>query len=196
MKPKVVGLTGGIGSGKSTIAGFFAQMGVPVYIADDEAKKILYLPETTLRLKRVFGNTVFTGGRPDSKKIAALVFNDAHKLAQLNGIIHPAVAQHFAAWLQGQDALFVIKEAAILFESGSYKGCDAIITVTAPQEVRVQRVMLRDGVTENEVMRRMANQWPDEKKIAMSDFVITNINLEDARAEVVKIFNFLNNIEN
>ncbi|KOS08436.1 dephospho-CoA kinase [Flavobacterium akiainvivens] len=194
--PKIIGLTGGIGSGKSTIAGFFAQMGVPVYIADDEAKKILYLPDTVMRLKDVFGDAVFTDGIPDRAKIAALVFNDKQKLEQLNGIIHPAVAKHFTDWVQGQSAPFVIKETAILFESGSYRTCDAIITVTAPEEVRVGRVVQRDGVPREKVLERMANQWSDEKKITLSNYIINNDTLENAREQAVKIFDFLNKIEN
>lgn len=196
MMPKIVGLTGGIGSGKSTIAGFFAQMGVPVYIADDEAKKILYLPDTVSALKEAFGEGIFTDGVPDRVKIAALVFNNNQKLETLNGIIHPAVARHFTAWAAAQATPFVIKEAAILFESGSHKDCDAIITVTAPHEVKIQRVMQRDGVSREQVLQRMAHQWPDEEKIKRSDFVINNTTLEEAREQAVKIFNFLNKIEN
>jgi dephospho-CoA kinase len=196
MKPKIVGLTGGIGSGKSTIAGFFAQLGVPVYIADEEAKKILYLPQTVEYLKEAFGHAVFTDGIPDRAKIAALVFNDKDKLQQLNSIIHPAVARHFTEWVAQQKMPFVIKETAILFESGSYKDCDAVITVTAPQDIRVERVMQRDGVTREQVLQRMSHQWSDEKKIVLSNYIITNTNLEEARKQAVKIFDFLNIIEN
>jgi len=196
MKPKIVGLTGGIGSGKSTIARFFADMGIPVYIADDEAKKILYLPETQLQLKEAFGDGIFTDGAPDKAKIAALVFNNPNSLAQLNGIIHPAVAKHFMVWAAQQQAPFVIKETAILFESGSYKNCDAIIMVTAPIEERIKRVMLRDGLSREKVLERMNNQWNDEQKIALSNYIIVNNDLELAKQEAVKIANFINIIEN
>ncbi len=195
MKPKIIGLTGGIGSGKSTVAGFFAEMGVPVYIADEEAKKILYLPETAVQLREAFGDGVFTDNAPDRAKIAALVFNDKDKLQQLNAIIHPAVARQFEQWAFAQNTPFVIKETAILFESGSYKGCDAIITVIAAQEVRIERVMRRDGVNREQVLQRMAHQWNDEDKVKLSNYIINNDNLENARAQAVKIIGFLNKIE-
>lgn len=197
MKTKVIGLTGGIGSGKTTIAHIFEELRVPVYYADDEAKKILYLPETVRALEEAFGAGVFTNGIPDRAKIAALVFADKEKLQMLNGIIHPRVAQHFTNWTAAHNSHpFVLKEAAILFESGSYKLCDDVILVTAPLEERIQRVMQRDGVLREQVLQRIANQWPEEQKIALSKYIITNINADEARNEAVKIFNFLNNVEN
>ncbi|WP_116787470.1 dephospho-CoA kinase [Flavobacterium psychrotrophum] len=195
MKTKVLGLTGGIGSGKTTIAHVFEELGVPVYYADDEAKKILYLPEVLPELKENFGDAVFVDGRPDRAKIAAVVFADKEKLQALNNIIHPRVAQHFNNWLQAHNNYkFVIKEAAILFESGSYKQCDDIILVTAPTEDRVQRVMQRDGTTREQVLQRIANQWTEEQKTRLSKYIITNINIDTARSEAVKLFKFLNNM--
>ena len=133
MDTKIIGLTGGIGSGKSTMANYFASLGVPVYIADEEAKKILYLPEAVKEVKAAFGEQVFTNNIPDRAKLAKVVFNDPEKLAVLNAIIHPKVRQHFTEWLElHKSQNFVIKEAAILFESGSYRDCDKIILVTAP----------------------------------------------------------------
>ena len=197
MKTKIIGLTGGIGSGKSTIARFFASLGVPVYIADEEAKKILYEPEVVAELQAALGNRVLTNGAPDKAKIAALVFNDAAKLQLLNGIIHPRVAEHFKVWVvQNNNKPFVIKEAAILFESGSYKDCDAVILVTAPQEERIKRVMQRDNVTREQVLERIANQWDEQKKAQLSNYIIDNYDLAQAKQESVKIFNFLNIIEN
>jgi len=196
MKTKVIGLTGGIGSGKTTIAHIFGELGVPVYFADDEAKKILYRPEVVTQLQVAFGEAVFTDGIPDRKKIATLVFTDKSKLEILNGIIHPRVASHFKEWATAySEHKFVIKEAAILFESGSYKQCDEVILVTAPLEERVARVMKRDGVLREQVLQRIANQWPEEQKAALSKYIITNINRDEARLEAVKIFKFLNNIE-
>ncbi|MES2487647.1 MAG: dephospho-CoA kinase, partial [Bacteroidota bacterium] len=142
------------------------------------------------------GESVFTDGTPDKAKIAALVFNNPIMLTQLNGIIHPAVAAHFTIWVAQQRAPFVIKETAILFESGSYKNCDAIIMVTAPVEERIKRVMLRDGSSREKVLERMNNQWTDEQKIALSNYIIINCDLELAKQEAVKIANFLNIIEN
>lgn len=195
MRTKIIGLTGGIGSGKTTIARYFESLGIPVYIADDEAKKILFLPHVVNELVENFGNEILTGGKPDKVKIAALVFNDPEKLALLNAIIHPKVADHFKNWItENTGKLFVIKETAILFESGSYKDCDAVILVTAPAEVRIERVMQRDGISRDKVLERMANQWDDDKKAALSDYVINNTNLESAKEQAVKIVKLVNSI--
>jgi len=192
MKPKIIGLTGGIGSGKSTIAGYFAALNIPIYIADDEAKKILFLPHVVKEVVTAFGSDILTDNIPDKAKIAALVFNNPGQLAKLNRIIHPKVAEHFKDWvLKNTGKLFVIKESAILFESGSYKDCDFIILVTAPVDVRIQRVMDRDGVTRDKVLQRMENQWDDQKKIPLSNFVINNTYLESAKKQVFEINNSL-----
>jgi len=188
MRTRIIGLTGGIGSGKSTIAGFYESLGVPVYIADDEAKKILYTPEATKDMVIAFGESILTKGVPDKAKIASVVFNDNEKLEMLNEIIHPKVRQHFIDWVTTKkDEPIVIKEAAILFESGSYKDCDKIILVTAPKETRISRVMKRDKVSREQVLERMAAQWDDDKKAALSDYIIVNEELEKAKAEAVKI---------
>lgn len=196
MKTKVVGLTGGIGSGKSTIAAYFKSLGVPVYIADDEAKKILYTPKAAAEIVEAFGPQILTDGMPDRSKIANVVFNSPAKLQVLNEIIHPKVRQHFSNWLAVHaKAPFVIKEAAILFESGSYKDCDKIILVTAPQDVRIARVMRRDNISQEQVLKRMEAQWSDDRKKALSDYVITNIDLEEAKKEAMRILKIINNIE-
>ncbi|WP_297332490.1 dephospho-CoA kinase [Flavobacterium sp.] len=190
---KIIGLTGGIGSGKSTIAAYFASKGVPVYIADDQAKKILYASEASAQVKEVFGEIVFTDGQPDRKKLSEVVFNNPEKLKQLNAIIHPKVSRHFEEWVKQHNAAkFVIKEAAILFESGSYKNCDAVILVTAPKEVRIKRVMNRDNVSRENVLARMANQWEDEKKEALSNYIITNESLEIAKEQADNIISAIN----
>jgi dephospho-CoA kinase len=192
MKTRVIGLTGGIGSGKSTMAKYFASLGVPVYIADDEAKKILLEPQTVKEIAEVFGDEVMVNGLPDRKKLAAVVFNSPEKLSVLNSIIHPKVREDFKKWVDNHsNEKFVIKEAAILFESGSYKECDDIILVTAPQDIRVQRVMQRDDVTREEVLNRMNNQWDDQKKAALSTYIINNINLNDAKKKADEIFKLL-----
>ena len=188
MKTRIIGLTGGIGSGKSTIAAFYESLGVPVYIADDEAKKILYTPAATAELAVAFGEGILSQGRPDKAKIASIVFNDDEKLEVLNRIIHPKVRQHFKDWVAtNRESPFIIKEAAILFESGSYKDCDEIILVTAPKEIRISRVMKRDKITRGQVLERMAAQWDDEKKAALSNYIIMNVDLGKAKAEAVKI---------
>ena len=189
---KIIGLTGGIGSGKTTIAGYFASWGVPVYYADDEAKKILYRPDSCSEVLDALGEAAFTDGLPDRQKIASIVFNDPAKLAKLNSIIHPKVKQHFIDWVAAnKDAPVVIKEAAILFESGSYKDCDAVILVTAPREERIRRVMLRDRTTREKVLQRMDNQWDEEKKAAMSNYIIENATPEKAKENALSVYKII-----
>lgn len=195
MSTKVVGLTGGIGSGKTTIARYFESLGVPIYIADEEAKKILDRADVVKEVSESFGKEVLTDGLPDRKKLAAVVFNSPDKLELLNSIIHPKVREGFKIWVAAHSSEpFVIKEAAILFESGSYKDCDKVILVTAPGEVRIARVKERDNVSREEVLRRMANQWKDNKKIPLSDYIIHNTVLEEAKKEVSKIVKELRKI--
>ena len=192
--PKIIGLTGGIGSGKSTVADYFRKSGIPVYIADDQAKKIMDKPEVSKLVIETFGNEILTSGTIDRKKLAAVVFNDAEKLAQLNAIIHPAVKSDFQNWISNhQKEPFLIKEAAILFESGSDQDCDFVITVTAPVEIRIKRVMDRDKASYEAVLNRIANQWTDEQRIAKSDFVISNVNISETEAEINKILKKLRN---
>lgn len=191
---KIIGLTGGIGSGKTTIANYLKSLGIPVYIADDEAKKVMQLPEIVTQIKLEFGENVFVNDLINTSKLAKLVFNNPEKLKQLNKIVHPAVKEHFDNWvLQHKDFPFVIKEAAILFESGSYQYCDKIITVIAPIETRIKRVINRDKTSREKVLDRINSQWTDEQKTSKSDFVITNISFDDAKNQVDKIINLLSN---
>ena len=172
-----IGITGGIGSGKSTVAKVFEQLGIPVYHADYWAKELMNTDALVIqRMKEIFGNAIYDStGKADRKKIAEIVFNDKEKLNELNSVIHPAVWLHGENWLkQHADKPYILKEAAILFESGGNKGVDKVIMISAPKELRIQRVIQRDNVTEEEVTARMANQWDDERKIALSDFVIVN----------------------
>ncbi|NWO29585.1 dephospho-CoA kinase [Capnocytophaga sp. oral taxon 903] len=184
----VVGLTGGIGSGKSTIAKEFAALGIAVFNSDEQAKALI---ATDAQVKEhiiaSFGEEAYQNGEYNRAYIAQIVFNNPEKLAILNSIVHPALAKHFKLWAKKQTSPYVLKEAAILFESGSYKDCDYIITVTAPEQLRIARVMARDHCTEAQVRARMAQQWTDEQRIALSDAVIENINLEVAKKEVRKL---------
>lgn len=190
---KVIGLTGGIGSGKTTIANYFAELGVPVYIADDGARAVMQLDHVIKEVKDVFGESVFENDVLNRAKLAEIVFNDKEKLAKLNAIVHPAVKKDFEVWLlQHKNYDYIIYEAAILFESGRYKECDYIITVTAPEEIRIERVLKRDNTTPAQVLSRMKMQWKDEDRISRSNFVINNVNLKIAKEEVVKILKILN----
>lgn len=184
----VVGLTGGIGSGKTTVANLFRQHGVPVYIADDEAR---ILTDTSDTIKEgiiaAFGNDLYKNGQLDRKKLASIVFNAPDKLARLNEVVHPEVRAHFQSWLQKQTAPYVVYEAAILFETGAYKNFDYTILVTADQEERIRRLIIRDGGTREEVLARMNNQWSDEQKRALADLEIINMNLEEVKLQVWEI---------
>ncbi len=191
---KIVGLTGGIGSGKSTVAKYIASLGIPVYIADEKAKEVLEETKVINELVSAFGEDVLTAGKPDRKKIADIVFNDAEKLKLLNSIIHPAVKADFNKWIgRHQNEDIVVKEAAILFESGSYKDVDAIILVTAPENIRIERVMKRDNVAKENVLARIKNQWPEERKAALSDFTVNNLNISTTHKEIDDILKKLRN---
>lgn len=193
---KVIGLTGGIGSGKTTIARLFEAEGIPVYIADDEAKKIMLHPETVSEVASVFGSDVVRDHLIDRKKLAAIVFNHPEKLKKLNAIIHPLVKKHFDDWLKVHEKHpFVIKEAAILFESGSYKFCDKIITVYASEATRIKRVMQRDNASEKDVLERIHNQWSDEERMAKSDFVLKNENFAETKSNFSEILKILKNLQ-
>ncbi|MCF8714607.1 dephospho-CoA kinase [Joostella atrarenae] len=184
----IVGLTGGIGSGKSTVASLFKKLDVPVFIADVEAKSLMETNnDVRKRIIDLFGENAYDHNLPNRKYIADIVFADPEKLKKLNAIIHPAVGAHFKDWYENQEAAYVIKEVAILFETGGDKQCDLVITVTAPKEVRLQRVLKRDNTTREEVEARMNNQWKEEDKVKKSDFVIENIDLEETSQIVEKI---------
>ncbi len=190
---KIIGLTGGIGSGKTTIANLFLKAGVPVYIADDEARKIMQSSEIIEAIKNTFGPTIFKNDKLNREKLAAIVFDNTKQLEKLNLIIHPAVRKHFVNWLIiHKDSPFAIYEAAILFESGSYKNCDFIITITAPIESRIQRVINRDKTSRENILKRINSQWNDAQRISKSDYVIENITPEIAKSEVDKILKILN----
>ncbi|WP_313111096.1 dephospho-CoA kinase [Aequorivita sediminis] len=185
---KVVGLTGGIGSGKTTVLKMFAALGVPVYIADNEAKKLTNSsPIIRQKLTDLLGKEAYQNDELNRKFVAEKIFNDKELLEAVNAIIHPQVGIHFQKWLEEQTSDYVIKEAAILFENGSYKNCDLVILVTAPEEERIARVMMRDGTTKSQVQDRIKNQWPDSKKKKLADFIIENIDLEDTQNLVNQI---------
>ena len=171
-----VGLTGGIGSGKSLVAKIFEHLGIPVFQADAESAKIL-ADDTQVRqlLTEWFGDSIYSGGKPDRAAIARIVFNNPEMLAKLNGVIHPRVMESFITWSAGQDCVpYVVHEAAILFESGFYRNMDATILVVAPEEIRINRVLSRDKTSVESIRLRMKNQWSDEQKAVLADFTINN----------------------
>lgn len=172
-----VGITGGIGSGKTTVCRFFEFLKIPVYYADVRAKALMTEdPQVAAALRDAFGSAAFDPeGRLNRQALSDIVFNDAERLEQLNSIVHPAVWQDSSAWMQrhaGED--YILYEAAILFESGSYKMFDRTITIFAPEELRIKRVMERDDVSREAVLARMANQMEDGRKMELADYVIRN----------------------
>ncbi|UUV20901.1 dephospho-CoA kinase [Paenimyroides aestuarii] len=178
---KIIGVTGGIGSGKTTVINYIQSKGYAVYVADDAGREVMKKPEIIEKVQQLFNNDVLQNdGFLDRSKIAKLVFNDAQLLKQLNQIVHPAVKIDFKNFLErNQHQPFVFKETAVLFESGAYKECSATILITAPLEIRMQRVMKRDQVTKQEVLNRVKNQLPDEEKSLLATFVVENIDLNE-----------------
>lgn len=171
--PKVVCLTGGIGAGKTTVAQFFNALGVPVYIADERAKMLMQTEESIkIAIVKHFGEEAYEGNLPNRSYLAQLVFNQPNKLKILNRIIHPAVESDFMQWLSQQKHPYVIKESAIVIETGGHNKCDLLILVTAPEQERIARVMQRDKTSEDEVSNRIKNQMPDDEKLKFADYVI------------------------
>lgn len=186
---KKIGLTGGIGSGKTTVAEIFRRLGAPVFMSDDVARQLQEEnAEVKACMQELFGEDIYRGGKLDREKVAGIVFADKRKLEQLNAIVHPAVAKAFQQFCEAhKDKKYVLKEAAILFETGGNKQLDGMIVVTAPEELRTARVMRRDGISREEVLKRMKNQWPEEKKLQLADLVIVNDEKELMVPQVVKV---------
>jgi len=170
-----IGITGGIGSGKTTVSKVFETLGIPVYYADDAAK-VLMNTDTALAagIREAFGEAAYNSGVLDRKYLAGKVFNDVQKLEQLNRLVHPATLADAAAWMERQETPYVIKEAALIFESGSQQQLQKVIGVYAPTHLRIQRVMQRDGVTREAVLSRMDKQINETIKMRLCDYVIDN----------------------
>lgn len=193
-----VGITGGIGSGKTTVCKMFDALGIPIYYADTEAKRLM-VEDELLRNEIIvlLGKEACTNNTLNRKHIAAIVFNDKSKLAALNNLVHPAVAKDAKRWFDElpESTPFAIKEAALLHESGSYKSMDKVITVIAPEETRIQRVISRDGVTKKQVLDRMKNQWSDEKRKQHTDYIIDNSGDEFLISQVLELYETISGIE-
>lgn len=171
----IVGLTGGIGSGKSTVARLLVTLGYPIYNSDNRAKWLQNNhAELMHEIKLLLGTDVYADGKLNRALVATRVFADSDLLQRLNAIVHPAVAVDFANWLALQKSTTVFKESAILIETGIFKQCDALIVVTAPESLRIKRVAVRDGTSPDEILKRMNNQMPEADKVALADFVIVN----------------------
>jgi len=191
-----IGITGGIGSGKSTVCGIFETLGVPVYYADTRAKQLMQQdPALIAALQKHFGAAVFSAnGQLDRAYLSGLVFGDAEKVALLNSLVHPVVAADSEAWMaMHHKEPYVLKEAALLFESGSYRALDAIICVTAPLALRLKRVMERDGTSREAVLARIHHQWPQEEKDALADYLIVNDGTQLLLPQVLNIHSALCN---
>lgn len=169
-----IGITGGIGSGKSTVCTIFQILGIPVFNADIEARKLYDEPQVKEAIILAFGDIMYPQGVFDKKAMADLVFQSADKLKQLNELLHPLVQIQFDTWLQQQVSPYAIKEAALLIEAGSYQQLDALILVTCPMNKRIERVMKRDRVTEDEVLARINKQLSEEDKRALCQYEIIN----------------------
>lgn len=170
-----IGLTGGIGGGKSTVAKVFEVLGMPVYYADDAAKKLMN-EEGPLKqqIQKIFGATAYRNGQLDRKYVADIVFKNPDKLQLLNALVHPATINDAQKWMQRQRTSYAIKEAALIFESGAQQQLDYVIGVYAPTPLRIQRTMQRDGITEEEVIARINKQLDENSKMQLCDFVIVN----------------------
>ena len=186
------GITGGIGSGKTTVCKMFEKLGIPVYYADDRAKYLMQHEHFLIdQIKKNFGEDVYVNGTLDRKLLASKVFNDPARLALLNSLVHPAVYRDTERWMEDQKEKkvpYILKEAALLVETGGYKALDKLIVVTAPLNVRVARVTERDKTSEEEIMARVNNQLPEEEKVKLADFVVANnAGLLELEGQVLKI---------
>lgn len=190
---KIIGLTGGIGSGKSTVAAYLISKNYKVYVADTEAKKLMEIPAVIAEVQNIFDENVIFENVLNRKKIAEIVFSNPEKLKKLNALIHPKVKEHFNEWVaKHKNQKFVFKEVAILFETGGDKECDLVILVTAPIDIRIKRVTARDKTTKEAVMNRISVQMSDEEKSLKSDYIITNLDIQDTHNQIDNILKKMN----
>ncbi|HEX4373611.1 MAG TPA: dephospho-CoA kinase [Puia sp.] len=183
-----IGLTGGIGSGKSTVAKIFEVLGIPVYYADDAAKNIMNDDdELKQEIIKHFGAQSYINNKLDRKYISEKVFNNKEDLSLLNSLVHPATIRDAENWMKDQTAPYAIKEAALIFESGAEKFLDYVIGVSSPENLRIERTMKRDNISEEEVKDRIKNQMSEEKKISLCNFVVTNDEQQPLLPQVIAL---------
>jgi len=189
---KKIGLTGGIGSGKSIICDVLKTIGYPVFNSDDEAKLLMVNNQEVIqRIKKIFGNEAYIGTKLNRPYLASKIFNDEHLKSELNNIVHPAVRKAFDNWSKNQKSSLVFNEAAILYETGAYKTFDHTVLVTAPEKLRIERVVARDNTTIKEIKQRINNQWKDEVKKTMASYVILNDDINLVIPQVLKMLDTL-----
>lgn len=187
---KIIGLTGGIGSGKSTVANMFEKLGVPIYISDEKARFLMENSDVIKkRIVKLFGVNAYHDNSLNRSFIASKVFNNSILLSKLNAIVHPEVKIDFESWLSKQKSVYVIKEVAILFETNSQSNFDYIISVVAPLKDRVKRIIKRGRQSESDVLSIIKNQLPDSDKIKLSDFVIFNDLISNTETEILNLHN-------
>ena len=183
-----VGLTGGIGSGKSVVAKVFETLGIPVYYADDAAKRLMNTDkELKAAIIKNFGARSYTNGEMDRKYLATIVFNDTEKLELLNSLTHPVTIRDASEWMTRQTSPYIIKEAALLFESGADKNLDYVIGIEVPLSLRIKRVIARDGTSKEEIMKRINRQMDEKEKMKRCDFVIINNEQELVIPQVMEL---------
>ena len=183
-----LGITGGIGSGKTSVCRVFNILGVPVFSADQEAREIMEMEDGVIRrINSIAGRDLYTGGSLDRKELASLIFNNQALLEKVNALVHPVVIDHFLKWEKLQSSHYVIMEAAILFESGASKYVDKIAVIIAPPEERLERVVQRSNLTKEQVLERMRNQMDDRERIKLSDYVIYNAENDMIIPEILRV---------
>ena len=185
---KKIGLTGGIGSGKTYISNIFKSLGIPLFNSDIEAKRLMNSSKKLIsQIKKEFGEDIYTNENFNKEKLSSIVFSNSDKLQKLNSLVHPIVKEEFNTWCKKQTSPYVIKEAAILFESKSHLGLEAVICVSAPLELRIKRILERDNSTENEIKKRIENQISQEEKEKLSDYIIVNDERNLLLPQIIKI---------
>jgi len=190
-----VGITGGIGSGKSVVCQVFTALGIPVFNADDTARFLMESDAALMQsIRNLIGDDVYNQGKLDRAKVSAIVFKEPEKLQQLNALVHPATISYSQRWFEKQQAPYVIKEAAIFFESGSYKDMDVMVEVFAPQELRIRRAMKRSDLTRAKVLAIIAQQMDENEKMKRCDHVIINDDVTAVLPQVLKLHQHLSGL--